>query len=1393
MRAKAHIALSAGLALAMILGLGAACIAPATPTTRPGETPAVATIDDPVDGYLALAPRVLHSGQAHSVPVSLFHGRQPANATVQLALTKGGQALAQAEGRIQGRGDLTLPVPALAEGEYELQLSGKGFQATSAVRVEEGTLVFLESDKPLYKPGQTVHFRVLTLDSSLRPLPAAVTLEVADAKGLKIYKKELQSDDYGMITADLPISDDPNLGVWKATVQAGKRQAQLDVRVERYVLPKYEVTVNLAKEWALASEPIVGSIAAEYSYGKPVQGEVEIVATRYVGTWQEFARVTRELAGQVDFSLPAAGYVAGVPGEQGMGNVQLDVTVREKATGYEEKTTRLVTVAQAPVVISAIPESVAFKPGLPLSVLFVAETPDKKPADAVVAVHISYMKDKARGDGETRQVTVKGGQGLLTVTPPADAIGLSVVAYSGDSYANLALKAGHSPTGSFVHVGQTSTGALRVGDTAHFRVTATKQATGFYYEVLARGRVVFSDYSRSSDIALTLTPAMAPSARLLVYQILPTSEVAADYVPFSVSGDYPQQVQASFSQAEVRPGDPVDVNVQTEGPARVGLAAVDRSVFILAENRLNLQQVFDELERLYQKPQVELHEATPFDKITTWGAGDVFRDAGVVVLSNQQVPAGKEYESPVWRELERGAAIAGAVPAAAPQAAVEDGVKQAEGAGPGLAEVQRVRQFFPETWLWLDLTTDGAGKATAPVQAPDSITTWMLRAVALSKEQGLGVAEAELKVLQPFFVSVDLPYACIRGEEFPVQVALYNYTDTPQTFTVELERGDWFDLLGPATQTVTIGGNDLGGAAFTIRPNGLGTRQVKVTARSTSEADAVIKDIIVEPEGVARELVENLVLSAGASRPLDTSVPFDAISGSGRSFLAVTGSYLTQAIDGLEGLIRMPFGCGEQNMILFAPNVFVARYLRETNQMKPEVMTKAESMMMTGYQRELIYRRGDGSFSAFGESDAEGSLWLTAFVLKTFAQARELIYIDDAMLASAKAWVVQHQKSDGSFEPVGFVHHQEMLGGLQGKTALTAYVAVCLKEAGEGDAFGRAVRYLEGALPQADDAYTLALGAYALELAKSPKAGEAYERLLQAAHEADDSLSWGDYVRDPEPLPDPLPPRLKPGLPEHPNRSAAVETTGYALLALLEHGDRLNAARAARWLVGQRNALGGYASTQDTVVALQALTAFAANAKSDVDATVTLSAGSFQKQVRVGPENADVMQFVDLPVGQAVNVAVAGQGQVVLQAVRRFNLPQPEPLQPAFQVDVRYGAEQVAVNDLLDVAAAVRFTPPEPLQAGMVVVDIAVPTGFAPEADTVAAAVTQDAKIKRSEIAGRKVVFYIEDMAPGDEVDIAFQARALYPVRAQAVPSQAYAYYRPEMKGESLGAAVVVQ
>ena len=176
--------------------------------------------------------------------------------------------------------------------------------------------------------------------------------------------------------------------------------------------------------------------------------------------------------------------------------------------------------------------------------------------------------------------------------------------------------------------------------------------------------------------------------------------------------------------------------------------AVDRAVFILAENRLNLQQVFAELERLYAEPQAEFHLESLPPTITTRGAAETFRDAGLVVMTDKSLPAGVESNGSgsagrrgllnwlgfglllggvgagitgtlVRTKRRRFLVVAGLAGLALASTLVGCGGVAPEGgravevaatapplaaseAASGLAEVQRVRQFFPR-----NLVVDG--------------------------------------------------------------------------------------------------------------------------------------------------------------------------------------------------------------------------------------------------------------------------------------------------------------------------------------------------------------------------------------------------------------------------------------------------------------------------------------------------------------------------------------------------------------------------------------------------------------------------------------------------------------------------------------------------------------
>lgn len=162
--------------------------------------------------------------------------------------------------------------------------------------------------------------------------------------------------------------------------------------------------------------------------------------------------------------------------------------------------------------------------------------------------------------------------------------------------------------------------------------------------------------------------------------------------------------------------------------------------------------------------------------------------------------------------------------------------------------------------------------------------------------------------------------------------------------------------------------------------------------------------------------------------------------------LSTLGDIMGGTVKNLDSLIRIPYGCGEQNMLNFVPNIVVLDYLKATDQLTQDVESKAKKYMEAGYQRELSYKHKDGSFSAFGERDKNGSTWLTAFVARSFGQAAKHIDVEESVIDEALNWLRKVQAPNGSFPEVGVVSHTDMQGGAGQGVALTAYVLVAFVE-----------------------------------------------------------------------------------------------------------------------------------------------------------------------------------------------------------------------------------------------------------------------------------------------------------------------------------------------------------
>lgn len=342
---------------------------------------------------------------------------------------------------------------------------------------------------------------------------------------------------------------------------------------------------------------------------------------------------------------------------------------------------------------------------------------------------------------------------------------------------------------------------------------------------------------------------------------------------------------------------------------------------------------------------------------------------------------------------------------------------------------------------------------------PDTITSWVITGFSIDPVTGLGLTKKPkiLEVFQPFFVSLNLPYSVKRGEILTLPVVVFNYleNDAVTDITLHNENAE-FEFVGASGDDkvqkteVTVPANNGASTSFVIKPTKVGPISIKVVATTALASDAVVVVLPVEPEGVAQFANKALFVDLRDVSSLESSmvaeIPENAVPDSARVEVNCVGDLLGGTIKNLHSLIRLPSGCGEQNMLNFVPNIVILNYLNATNQLKPEIQHKAVKFTESGYQRQLTYRHDDGSFSAFGKADKSGSTWLTAFVAKSFLQARSHIDIEESVISKALAWLSNHQAPNGSFPEIGKVSHKDMQGGAGNGLALTAYVLTTFLE-----------------------------------------------------------------------------------------------------------------------------------------------------------------------------------------------------------------------------------------------------------------------------------------------------------------------------------------------------------
>ncbi|NXA16384.1 OVOS protein, partial [Sapayoa aenigma] len=145
------------------------------------------------------------------------------------------------------------------------------------------SIVFVQTDKPIYKPGQRVRFRVVALDFNFKPVQEKVSnpLNIPDPRGNRIFQWRNVASETNIIQREFPLSEEPILGNYKIIiVKKSGDKTNHSFLVEEYVLPKFDVTVTAPESLTILDTEFTVKVCGLYTYGQPVEGKVQLSVCR---------------------------------------------------------------------------------------------------------------------------------------------------------------------------------------------------------------------------------------------------------------------------------------------------------------------------------------------------------------------------------------------------------------------------------------------------------------------------------------------------------------------------------------------------------------------------------------------------------------------------------------------------------------------------------------------------------------------------------------------------------------------------------------------------------------------------------------------------------------------------------------------------------------------------------------------------------------------------------------------------------------------------------------------------------------------------------------------------------------------------------------------------------
>jgi len=1025
---------------------------------------------------------------------------------------------------------------------------------------------YIYTDRPVYRPGHTVHIKAVIRqeknDEVLLPGAKTMTLAVMDADNKTVLSQDLPVGAHGTVAMDLTLASDAGLGYYTVRVSGDAAEInQGSFYVEEYKKPEYQVKVTPTAQRVLQGDKIQAVIDARYFFGEPVaNAKVKyVVHTSQHYWWDEEddensddAEQPSDEGGSEDYAYDQAEQQEqeGMLDADGKLTVWLPVAVEGKPRDMDYRIEARVTDAANREVaghttvlatygsfhIDVQPTSYIYKSGDPVRVKVQAEDYDSKPIQTTVhaTVTVSHWdrdtgkwtrttadsRDATTGaDGSALIDLPLSGNGDFDVTVTAKTPeGRTVEAETwvwiwngGGEWANPNTQAKIVADKKSYQVGDTAHLLLLTGVPEAWAVVTTEGDT-----IQSRQLLHASGESVAFDVPITrlAQPNLVINAFFVRNNQIYTAHKSLK-VPLV---ERTLTVTATPSKPKYLPGEKGSFDVlaldSAGKPVQADLSfgEVDEALYSVRPDESG-----DIVHFFYPARYAQLETQTSFDFFFSGQAGT---------------------KSPLLAQL----AVAQFHPRMAQVKPGSDLI------------IPKVRKAFPDTAYWNpNVRTGPDGHAKVEFNFPDSLTTWRTTIRAMTDDGKAGGAVTRVLTRKNLIVRLAAPRFFRVGDEVTLRVIAHNYLETAKDVTFALDVAG-LDIAAGQSQKVNIPARGESVVEWRVRARTSGQAVLTAKALTNEESDALEMTLPVLPFGVKQRATGSGVIFSGAGQ-YQWSFSYPAGSDASTRGLTVTiaPSVAGTVFDALDYLTGYPWGCTEQTMSSFLPDLIVAQAVDKLHLKSPIDRATLNDMVRAGLDRLYGIQHDDGGWGWW--PDDESRVFMTAYVVSGLGQANDAGYkIDDDRMKKGRAWL-----------QATLAAHPEMIPDLR------AYVVYALATTG-----GASKEALDAAWASrsklSDEG--LALVGLALDAAGDGRAHEAAVLLERKAKTGQDGAHWeGSYD----------------GLLDY-WADTSSETTAFAL-KLLVHQDRNSGLlpQSAQWLAGHRDGDYWY-STKQTAMVIQGLT-----------------------------------------------------------------------------------------------------------------------------------------------------------------------------------------------------------